>query len=188
MMESAADFGTGLRAHLGLEQAALESSPRRRRPDVILAAEAVPDAHQGLDCGALEALASLEAELLERERAVAQREASLAGRAGALLAGRAGALRRGSRRRPLAQRRRARTPAAAEERGLTERWSAASSESRRPPAALERLRGGAVRWLAIALLNPFVLLVPPLVTLAIWKAMEYGIVERHDPPDDPDFY
>ena len=23
---------------------------------------------------------------------------------------------------------------------------------------------------------------------AIWKAMEYGIVERHDPPDDPDFY
>ena len=53
---------------------------------MILAAEPTADAHQGLDCGALEALASLEAELLERERAVAQREASLAGRAGALLA------------------------------------------------------------------------------------------------------
>ena len=43
-------------------------------------------------------------------------------------------------------------------------------------------------WLALALLNPFVLLVPPLITFAIWKAMEYGMVDRHDPPDDPDFY
>ena len=43
-------------------------------------------------------------------------------------------------------------------------------------------------WLALALLNPFLLLVPPMITLAIWKAMEYGIVERHDPVDDPDFY
>lgn len=41
-------------------------------------------------------------------------------------------------------------------------------------------------WLAVALLNPFVLLVPPLITFAIWKAMEYGIVAREDPPDDPD--
>lgn len=43
-------------------------------------------------------------------------------------------------------------------------------------------------WLALALLNPFLLLVPPLLTLALWKAMEYGIVERHDPDDDPDSY
>ena len=43
-------------------------------------------------------------------------------------------------------------------------------------------------WLAIALLNPFVLLVPLMLALAIHKAMEYGIVERDDPPDDPDLY
>ena len=43
-------------------------------------------------------------------------------------------------------------------------------------------------WLAVALLNPFLLLVPPLVAFAIWKAMEYGMIDRHDPPDDPDFY
>ena len=85
-MESAADFGTGLRAHLGLEQAELEvvAAPVAT-PEVILA-EPNADADQGPDRGTLEALASLEAELLERELAVAQREASLAGRAGALLA------------------------------------------------------------------------------------------------------
>ena len=43
-------------------------------------------------------------------------------------------------------------------------------------------------WLAIALLNPLLLLVPPLLVLALWKAMRYGIVERHDPVDEPDFY
>jgi hypothetical protein len=43
-------------------------------------------------------------------------------------------------------------------------------------------------WLAIALLNPLLLLVPPLIGLALWKAMRYGIVERHDPVDEPDFY
>ena len=37
-------------------------------------------------------------------------------------------------------------------------------------------------WLALAFLNPFLLLVPPLLTLALWKAMEYGIVDRYDPP------
>ncbi|MEO5576791.1 MAG: hypothetical protein ABIR67_01725 [Gaiellaceae bacterium] len=42
-------------------------------------------------------------------------------------------------------------------------------------------------WLALALLNPLLLLLPPLITLALWKAMDYGIVERHDPADDPDF-
>ena len=43
-------------------------------------------------------------------------------------------------------------------------------------------------WLGIALLNPLLLLVPGLTTLAIWKAMQYGIVERHDPVEEPDFY
>ena len=45
-------------------------------------------------------------------------------------------------------------------------------------------------WLALALLNPVLLLLPPLVTLALWKAMRYGIVDRNDPvvEDDPDFF
>jgi len=43
-------------------------------------------------------------------------------------------------------------------------------------------------WLAVAFLNPFLLLVVPFATLAIWKAMQFGIVDRHDPPDDPDSY
>jgi hypothetical protein len=93
MMESAADFGTGLRAHLGLEQAELElvAAPEAA-PDELLAREAPPepepdrDADRALVRGTLDALESLEAELLERERSLAQREASLAGRAGALLA------------------------------------------------------------------------------------------------------
>ena len=43
-------------------------------------------------------------------------------------------------------------------------------------------------WLAIALVNPLLLLVPPLISLALWKAMRYGIVERHDPVEEPDFF
>jgi hypothetical protein len=43
-------------------------------------------------------------------------------------------------------------------------------------------------WLALALLNPFVLLVPPLLWLAIRQAMEYGMIDRNDPPEDPDFF
>ena len=43
-------------------------------------------------------------------------------------------------------------------------------------------------WLAIALVNPFLLLVPPLIGFALWNAMRYGIVERHDPVDEPDFF
>jgi hypothetical protein len=41
-------------------------------------------------------------------------------------------------------------------------------------------------WLALAFLNPLLLLMPPLAYLAISKAMEYGIVERHDPVPGPD--
>ncbi len=88
-MESAADFGTGLRAHLGLEQEELElvAAPEAS-PETYLVAEpeAGADADRGPERGVLDALAALEAELLERERALAEREARLASRAGALLA------------------------------------------------------------------------------------------------------
>jgi len=92
MMESAADFGTGLRAHLGLEQeelelaAAPEAVPEQLAIDEIEEVEAEEIATAAPDRAALEALEALETELLERERALAAREASLAGRAGALLA------------------------------------------------------------------------------------------------------
>ena len=36
-------------------------------------------------------------------------------------------------------------------------------------------------WLALALLNPLLLLVPPLMTLVLWTVMRYGIVDRNDP-------
>jgi hypothetical protein len=95
MMESAADFGTGLRAHLGLEQEQLElvaapdAAPDELAVDEVEAVEATEAeavATAAPDRAALEALEALEAELLERERTLAEREASLAGRAGALLA------------------------------------------------------------------------------------------------------
>lgn len=43
-------------------------------------------------------------------------------------------------------------------------------------------------WFAVALLNPFLLLVPPLIWLTLRQAMAYGIVDRHEPEDEPDFY
>jgi hypothetical protein len=95
MMESAADFGTGLRAHLGLEQAELElvaapeAAPETLATDGIDEIEADEIATAAPDRAAqhaFDALEALEAELFERERALAQREVSLAGRAGALLA------------------------------------------------------------------------------------------------------
>jgi hypothetical protein len=86
MMESAADFGTGLRAHLGLEQAELElvATPKAAR-DPLQASPARDEPDAGED-GALDVLEALESELLERERDLARREAGLAGRAGSLLA------------------------------------------------------------------------------------------------------
>ena len=92
-MESAADFGTGLRAHLGLEQAELELVAAPETPPHELEAvenatapDVDRDADRAPDRATLDVLESLETELLERERTLAQREASLAGRAGALLA------------------------------------------------------------------------------------------------------
>jgi hypothetical protein len=94
MMENAADFGTGLRAHLGLEHADLELLPGLEL--TAGQADALPELDDDLaddlaaaaatDSAALEALASLEAELLERERVLTLREASLASRAGSVLA------------------------------------------------------------------------------------------------------
>lgn len=47
-----------------------------------------------------------------------------------------------------------------------------------------------VLWLALALVNPLLLLIPPLVTLLLWTMMRYGIVDRTDPvvEEDPDFF
>ena len=41
-------------------------------------------------------------------------------------------------------------------------------------------------WLAVALFDPFLLLVPPLLAFALWKAIGYGMVERFEAPPDPD--
>lgn len=41
-------------------------------------------------------------------------------------------------------------------------------------------------WLAVALLNPFLLAVPLLLVVALKKAMDFGIVERTEPVPDPD--
>ena len=85
-MESAADFGTGLRAHLGLEQAELELVALPKTAPEPLLAPPDEDATDSREQAALDALEELESELHERERGLARREASLAARAGALLA------------------------------------------------------------------------------------------------------
>ncbi len=85
---SAVDFGNGLRAHLGLERAELDLVAEPETPQPIAAAS-VADAPATPDTAVteqLEALAALEAELLERDRTLTLREATLAGRAGSLLA------------------------------------------------------------------------------------------------------
>ena len=89
MSDLSADFGTGLRAHLGLEQAELEPAPERVAAyedepaplPVAAAHEEEPEPESAM----LETLIAFEAELLERERQLAHREATFAGRAGALL-------------------------------------------------------------------------------------------------------
>lgn len=88
------DFGCGLRAHLGLEGGGPEGGDRERAqldvaatPGVTIEeVEELIAADAAEERAALDALAALEAELLERERLLALREASLAGRAGSLLA------------------------------------------------------------------------------------------------------
>ena len=81
---AAADFGTGLRAHLGLERAQLDLvAEPTMPPHPAAAAAAAPDAALTEQ---FEALVALEAELHERERTLTLREATLASRAGSLLA------------------------------------------------------------------------------------------------------
>ena len=43
-------------------------------------------------------------------------------------------------------------------------------------------------WFALALVNPVLLLLPPLVTLLLWTLMRYGIVDRNDPVVEEDTY
>jgi hypothetical protein len=42
-------------------------------------------------------------------------------------------------------------------------------------------------WLALALVNPTLLILPALVAVVLWTAMRYGIVERYEPEDELDF-
>lgn len=43
-------------------------------------------------------------------------------------------------------------------------------------------------WFSIALLNPLLLIVPPLTWLALRHATRRGWIERHDPVEEPEFY
>jgi hypothetical protein len=85
-MHKPTDFGNGLRAHLGLDAAQLELAAVPVAPPRQPVAELVEDEVGDRETDRLDALAELEAELLERERSLAAREASLASRAGSLLA------------------------------------------------------------------------------------------------------
>jgi hypothetical protein len=42
-------------------------------------------------------------------------------------------------------------------------------------------------WLAVALVNPIPLLVPPLIALGLWTAMRAGLVDRFE-PEEPDLF
>ena len=87
MTNRRSDFGTGLRAHLGLERAQLDLVAEPTTPPLPAPAAAEPPRRRTPPWRTqLEALSALEAELLERERALTLREATLAGRAGSLLA------------------------------------------------------------------------------------------------------
>jgi hypothetical protein len=90
-MEDLHDFGTGLRAHLGLEEEVLELlAQSAHEPDDLLdeailddvEAETLPDDGSSI----LETLIAFEHELLVRERELARREQKLAARADGLLA------------------------------------------------------------------------------------------------------
>jgi hypothetical protein len=86
MSQTSPDFGTGLRAHLGLDAAQLELAAEPVAPPQQPVAELVEVEVGKTDTEQLDVLAALEAELAARERALAAREAALASRAGGLLA------------------------------------------------------------------------------------------------------
>jgi hypothetical protein len=43
-------------------------------------------------------------------------------------------------------------------------------------------------WFALALVNPFLLLCPLLITAGLWAVMRRGLVERHDPEEEPELF
>jgi hypothetical protein len=85
-MDDLNDFGTGLRAHLGLEEEEIEllaESMTASEPETV---EEIVEAEPDPEHSTLETLIAFERELLERERHLARREQVLAARAGVLLA------------------------------------------------------------------------------------------------------
>jgi hypothetical protein len=85
-MNNPHDFGTGLRAHLGLDAAQLELAAEPATPPQPVAELVEAEVGEEPATVELEELATLEGELVEREHSLALREAALASRAGSLLA------------------------------------------------------------------------------------------------------
>jgi hypothetical protein len=89
MSEATADFGTGLRAHLRLDEAeptSLDVAIAKVEDALVPVADPVAEPVQPLYVTAVDPLAAREAALEEREYQLALREANLAGRAGSILA------------------------------------------------------------------------------------------------------
>jgi hypothetical protein len=93
MSEAPADFGTGLRAHLHLDEpepttldVAIAKVEHAREPVAQPVAQPVAEPIQFQNTAVADALAAREAALEEREYQLALREANLAGRAGSILA------------------------------------------------------------------------------------------------------
>ena len=187
MVESAADFGTGLRAHLGLEQDELE---------LVTAPEAAPEQ---LAVDEIEDVDDVEAdEIARRPRPRRAWRRSRHSRRSC-----------SSASEPLPSARPA-SPAAPAHCWPRRRLSTTkcSAAAPRPATTSSPACGGGGAWpdgrahranqsdrlhrwsiyvatpfvwLALALLNPLLLLIPPMFVFAIWKAMDYGMVDRHDP-------
>jgi len=85
MSEAPADFGTGLRAHLHLDESA-STTLDLGFVDTLQAPEPVAELVQAPDIAVADALAARETELAVREHALALREANLAGRVASVLA------------------------------------------------------------------------------------------------------
>ena len=43
-------------------------------------------------------------------------------------------------------------------------------------------------WLALAFVNPLLLLMPALAAGVLWTLMHYRIVDRFEPEDEPDYF
>ena len=180
MIDDATDFGTGLRAHLGLERAQLDLVAEPTMPPHPAAATAddpAPDAAVVAQHGRA---AALEAELVEREHALSMRERTLAGRAGAVLAA-AQALYDevlgGDAFRP----RTTSSPACGGGRAWPDGLMLAAARARGPTAALERVRGRARRLVRDRAGQP----VPAARAAAGDACAPDGDALRHRRADDP---